>query len=131
MEFENKIKDMLLTGNIDIELLKKEFLELEKYFSCKPGKINKYDNGVMSVVLEGSNEIASTFGYLPIGSFVFNTGENQESMHFLSGELEWGVDKNDLIVPDKYEVLVIPPGENLVLEVKKPSLYVCDYENRA
>lgn len=32
----------------------------------------------------------STFGYLPVGSFVFNVGGNQETMHFLQGEVEWG-----------------------------------------
>ncbi len=125
---DDKVKQMFKEELVDFQALAAEFTGLANYFmGTKPGKINRYDNGVMSVVIEGQNKDSpSTFGYFPPGSFKFNVGGNRETMHFLHGELEWGVGSAE-IAPGQYDTLVIPAGQDLILEVKKPSLYVCDY----
>ncbi len=130
-QLEELLKE-LKSGNIDFGQLAVEFPGVSNYFDgTNPGKVNEYDNGVVSVVIEGSgNEMPSTFGYIPIGKFEFNTGENQETMHFLLGNLMWGVGKESLVIPSKYEKLVIPKDNYLILTVNKPSLYICDYAKK-
>ncbi len=125
---DSKVKEMFLSRNIDFQVLAETFPGIADYFrGTQPGKMNEYDNGVMSVVIEGQGKPSpSTFGYLPVGEFVFNVGGNQETMHFLHGEIAWGVGKGD-IVPAQYDTLLIPAGKDLILNVKKPTLYVCDY----
>jgi len=125
---DKKVKEMFLSRKMDFQVLAETFPGLADYFrNTQPGKINEYDNGVMSVVIEGQvKEIPSTFGYLPVGEFVFNVGGNQETMHFLHGDIVWGAGIGD-IVPEQYDELVIPAGEDLILNVKKPALYICDY----
>ncbi len=125
---DEKVYDMFTRREIDFRALANTFPGIADYFrSTQPGKINEYDNGVMSTVIEGQDKPSpSTFGYLPVGEFVFNVGGNQETMHFLYGEITWGVGKGD-IVPKQYDTLLIPAGKDLVLNVKKPTLYVCDY----
>ena len=83
---DKKVKEMFLSREIDFQLLAETFPDIADYFrGTNPGKINRYDNGVMSIVIEGQGkESPSTFGYLPVGDFVFNVGGNQETMH-LSG----------------------------------------------
>ena len=129
---DSKVKEMFLNSEIDIKMLAQVFPGISEYFSdTTTGQITRYDNGVMSVKLDGQGkEQSSTFGYLPVGEFVFNVGGNQETMHFLFGEIHWGFGKNQTIDPNQYDVLVIPPGEDLILNVKKPTLYVCDYLKR-
>ena len=58
------------------------------------------------------------------------TGSNKETMHFLFGNLSWGVEGRRIVTPRKYEELTIPAGQNLVLEVRDPSLYICDYSKK-
>ncbi len=125
---DSKIKDMFLRRKMDFQILVESFPGIADYFKgTRPGKMNEYDNGVMSVAIEGQGkEIPSTFGYLPVGDFIFNVGGNRETMHFLQGDIAWGVDKGD-IVPEQYDELVIPAGKDLILNVKKPTLYICDY----
>ena len=125
---DTKVKQMFEADTIDFKLLAEAFPGIAEYFQgTTPGEINRYDVGVMSVKIEGQGkETASTFGYLPVGEFVFNVGGNKETMHFLHGEIAWGVSVGD-IVPSQYDELVIPAGEDLVLNVKKPTLYICDY----
>ena len=125
---DEKVNDMFQRREIDFHVLANKFPGIANYFKgTKPGKINEYDNGVMSTVIEGQGkESPSTFGYLPVGEFVFNVGGNQETMHFLYGDIAWGVGKGD-IAPAQYDELVIPAGKDLVLNVKKPTLYICDY----
>ena len=125
---DSKVKEMFLSRQIDFQVLAESFPGIADYFrDTKPGKINEYDNGVMSVVIEGQGKASpSTFGYLPVGEFVFNVGGNRETMHFLHGEITWGVGKGD-IVPEQYDELVIPAGQDLILNVGEPTLYVCDY----
>ncbi len=124
-----KVKQMFSDENIDFRVLAEAFPGIKEYFQgTNPGKINRYDNGVMSTSIEGQGkESPSTFGYLPVGEFVFNVGGNQETMHFLSGEIDWGFGKNPTKRPNQYDILLIPAGEDLNLNVKKPTLYVCDY----
>lgn len=126
---DRKIKQMFSDENIDFNALAAAFPGLKEYFEgTRPGKINRYDNGVMSVVIEGQGkDQPSTFGYLPAGEFVFNVGGNQETMHFLFGEIDWGFGKNPTIQPSQYDILLIPAGEDLILNVIKPTLYICDY----
>ncbi|MCK4758102.1 MAG: DUF1255 family protein [Thermoplasmata archaeon] len=125
---DKKVREMFLSREMDFQILAETFPGLRDYFTgTQPGKMNEYDNGVMSVVIEGQGkETPSTFGYLPVGEFVFNVGGNRETMHFLFGEIAWGVGTGD-IVPEQYDELVIPAGKDLILNVKKPTLYVCDY----
>ncbi len=125
---DNIVKQMFSDESMDFKALAEAFPGLKGYFEgTNPGKINRYDNGVMSVVIEGQGkDQSSTFGYLPAGEFVFNVGGNQETMHFLHGEIAWGVGTGN-IVPEQYDTLVIPAGRDLVLTVKKPTLYICDY----
>ena len=129
MVFEIQVKEMFLSREIDFLVLAETFPGVADYFrGTEPGKINEYDNGVMSVIIEGQGkETPSTFGYLPVGEFVFNVGSNQETMHFLAGEIDWGHGSNPTVRPEQYDVLVIPAGQDLILNVKKPTLYVCDY----
>ncbi len=129
---ELRVRKMFINENLDFTEIGKEFQGLAKYFKeTRPGKINNYDNGVRSVVIEGlDKEIPSTFGYLPKGKFKFNTGSNQETMHFLFGSLSWGVEGNKIIVPNQYDKLIVPAGKNLILNVKNPSLYICDYSKQ-
>ena len=124
-----KVKQMFSDESIDFKALAEAFPGMKEYFQgTNPGKINRYDNGVMSTVIEGQGkESASTFGYFPVGEFVFNVGRNQETMHFLHGEIDWGFGKNPAVRPCQYDILLIPAGEDLILNVKKPTLYVCDY----
>ena len=124
-----KVKEMFLSRDIDFQLLAETFPDIADYFrGTQPGNINRYDNGVMSVVIEGQGKKSpSTFGYLPVGEFVFNVGGNQETMHFLHGEIDWGFGKNPTVRPGQYDILLIPAGEDLILNVKRPTLYVCDY----
>lgn len=124
-----KVKQMFSDESIDFKALAEAFPGVKEYFQgTNPGKIIRYDNGVMSTVIEGQGkESPSTFGYLPVGEFVFNVGSNQETMHFLSGKIDWGHGKNPTTIPSQYDILLIPPGEDLILNVKKPTLYVCDY----
>jgi len=126
---DNTVKQMFADGVIDFKMLARTFPDLEDYFhNTQPGRINRYDNGVMSVVIEGLDKPQpSTFGYLPVGEFVFNVGGNQETMHFLHGEIDWGYGENPTVRPGQYDTLVIPPGQDLILNVKSPTLYVCDY----
>ena len=126
---DNIVKQMFSDESIDFNALAEAFPGLKEYFEgTNPGKINRYDNGVMSVVIEGQGkESPSTFGYLPVGEFVFNVGGNQETMHFLFGEIDWGYGSNPTVRPNQYDILLIPAGEDLILNVKKPTLYVCDY----
>lgn len=126
---DNKVKEMFLSQEIDFQLLADTFPGIADYFrGTNPGRINEYENGVMSTVIEGQGkESPSTFGYLPVGEFVFNVGGNQETMHFLHGEIDWGFGKNPTVRPSQYDVLQIPAGEDLILNVKRPTLYVCDY----
>ena len=125
---DKKVKEMFLSRDIDFQVLAETFPGIADYFKgTKPGKINEYDNGVMSAVIEGQGkETPSTFGYLPVGEFIFNVGGNQETMHFLHGEIAWGVGTGN-IVPEQYDELVIPAGKDLILNVSKPTLYICDY----
>lgn len=125
---DKKVREMFLSRSIDFQMLADTFPGIADYFrGTQPGKINEYENGVMSVVIEGQGKhTPSTFGYLLVGEFLFNVGGNQETMHFLFGEIVWGVGKGD-IVPEQYDTLVIPAGKDLILNVKKPTLYVCDY----
>ena len=124
-----KVQEMFASGKIDFSFLDEAFSRASKYFSgTSPGKINRYDNGVKSVSIEGLTDgISPTFGYLPEGDFEFNTGKNQETMHYLLGDLSWCVKGEGLVVPEQYDILVIPAGKELVLNVKSPSLYLCDY----
>ena len=124
-----EVKQMFTDKNINFKTLAEAFPDMKEYFEAtSPGKINRYDNGVMSTIIEGQGkESPSTFGYLPVGEFVFNVGGNQETMHFLFGEIDWGYGSNPTIRPGQYDVLVIPATEDLILNVKKPTLYVCDY----
>jgi len=120
-------------------LMAKKFSRFAGYFKhSNAGKFNEYPNGVKSVVIEPGDdtttkpkyfnrEIPSTFGYLPIGNFEFNTGDKIETMNLLAGDLSWGIKGSRLIVPKQYDKLVIPEGEDLILKVKSPSLYICDY----
>jgi len=126
---DTKVKQMFSGENINFNALAEAFPGIAEYFQgTNPGQINRYDNGVMSTVIEGLDKPQpSTFGYLPIGEFVFNVGGNQETMHFLHGEIDWGYGNNPTIRPNQYDVLVIPAGEDLILNVKKPTLYICDY----
>lgn len=123
-----KVKAMFASEKMDFKALAEAFPGAAEYFVAgKPGKINRYANGVMSVVIDQGKAQNSTFGYLPVGDFVFNTGANQETMRFLHGELAWGHGGGHLVKPGQYEVLVIPPGQDLHLHVKRAALYVCDY----
>lgn len=123
-----KVKEMFNSKSIDFGTLAEAFPGIKEYFmDTNPGNVNRYDNGVMSTVIEGQGkETPSTFGYLPVGEFVFNVGGNQETMHFLHGEIAWGVGTGN-ISPSQYDTLVIPAGQDLILNVKKPTLYICDY----
>ena len=128
---DDKVKQMFARERIDFKALAGAFPGAAVYFGTgKPGKINRYPNGVMSVVIDQGNAQNSTFGYLPPGDLVFNTGPNQETMHFLHGDLEWGHGKNPLVRPSQYDALVIPPGQDLHLHVKRPTLYICDYRKK-
>ena len=125
----SKVKEMFDKGEIDFKEIGNEFPKLGTHFDkARPGKINRYDNGVMSVVMNGFNkQIPSTFGYLPEGDFDFNTGTNQETMYFLMGDLSWSVKGENFVTPKRYDELVIPVGKDLILSVRDPSLYICDY----
>ena len=129
---EERIKEMFAAENIDFKQLNEEFPKLAEYFKdTKPGKINCYEKGVISVVIEGLNkEVPSTFGYLPVGNFKFNTGANQETMHFLFGNLVWGVEGEEATNPKQYDKLIIPAGKDLIINVRHPSFYVCDYSKK-
>jgi len=128
---DNRVKQMFADEQIDFNTLAEAFPGIADYFNTgRPGKINRYENGVMSVVIDQGKEQNSTFGYLPVGDFTFNVGGNQETMHFLHGEIDWCHGDNPTVRPKQYDVLVIPPGEDLHLHVKKPTLYVCDYEKK-
>ncbi|MBA3045488.1 MAG: DUF1255 family protein [Candidatus Thermoplasmatota archaeon] len=126
---DSRVKNMFADEKIKFGVLAEAFPGMKEYFEgTKPGRINRYDNGVMSIVINGQGkEKPSTFGYLPVGRFVFNVGGNRETMHFLHGEIDWGFGKNPTVRPKQYDILVIPAGEDLILNVKKPTLYVCDY----
>jgi len=125
---DNKVKQMFADEKVDFILLAEAFPGIGDYFKTgKPGSINRYDNGVMSVVIDQGKAQRSTFGYLPVGDFIFNVGGNQETMHFLHGEIDWAYGENPTVRPSQYDVLVIPAGQDLHLHVKKPTLYVCDY----
>ena len=126
---DDKVKQMFTDKKIDFKTLAEAFSGIKDYFEgTNPGKINRYDNGVMSTIIEGQGkESPSTFGYLPVGEFVFNVGGNQETMHFLHGEIDWGYGKNPTVRPSQYDILLIPAGEDLILTVKAPTLSVCDY----
>ena len=128
MNMDVKVKEMFESESIDFNALSMAFPGIKEYFDgTNPGKINRYDNGVMSTVIEGQGKDSpSTFGYLPVGEFVFNVGKNQETMHFLHGEIAWGVGEGN-INQSQYDTLIIPAGQDLVLNVKNPTLYVCDY----
>ena len=129
INMDNKVKEMFLSREIDFQLLAETFPDIADYFrGTQPGQINRYDNGVMSVIIEGQGkESPSTFGYLPVGEFVFNVGGNKETMHYLHGEIDWGFGSNPTVRPNQYDILLIPAGEDLILNVKTPTLYVCDY----
>ena len=120
---------MFAAKKINFNALAETFPGIKEYFQgTNPGQINCYDNGVMSTIIEGLDKPQpSTFGYLPVGEFVFNVCDNQETMHFLHGEVNWGYGKNPTVNPNQYDILMIPAGEDLILNVKKPTLYVCDY----
>ncbi len=128
-----EVKKMLIADSVDLRRIGTEFLRFplnQEYFGAEvsPEKINQYENGVMSVVLGGTDkEQPSTLGYLPEGHFEFSTGENQETMRYLIGGLSWSIKGGDFWIPERYDELVIPAHETLVLNVKQPSLYVCDY----
>ena len=79
INMDTKVKQMFTEEKIDFKTLAETFPGIAEYFQgTNPGKINEYDNGVMSTVIEGQGkESPSTFGYLPAGEFVFNVGGNQ------------------------------------------------------
>ncbi len=126
------VREMIESDAVDFTVLAKKSKGFEKYFTnTKPGKVNYYDNGVMSVAIEGMGlDKPSTLGYLPMGGFSFNTGANQETMHFVKGDLLWAVGGDDLIAPKEHDTLVIPPRKDLILEVKEQSIYICDYQRK-
>ena len=126
---DQRVREMFDSGDIDFKELSREFPVLARYFNkTSPGEIERYQNGVMSVVIEGlDQEIPSTFGYLPKGDLKFNTGPNQETMHFLFGNWSWREEGKKFLIPGQYDQLIIPAEQNLILDVRDPSLYVCDY----
>lgn len=123
------VREMFVREIFDFDTLKVAFPRVAEYFTgTSPDKINRYASGVMSVVVGGlKRQIPPTFGLLPQGEFKFNTGPNQETMHFLAGRLSWGRSRGGIIIPKQYDTLVIPAGKDLVLKVRMPGLYLCDY----
>lgn len=128
-----EITKMFSEEKIDLSFLADKFPKEAAYFTqVTLAGINRYDNGVMSVTLEGTGgKLPSTFGYLPVGEFEFNVGKNEETMHFLLGKLTWGVKGRDLGEPKSSDFLVIPTGETLILKVTEPTFYICDYEPKS
>ncbi|TDM00517.1 MAG: hypothetical protein C4K58_04755 [Flavobacteriaceae bacterium] len=122
--------DQFQNQNLDLSVLKELFPDFTStYFSkANLGKTNSYPNGVVSVTMEGTGDkLPSTIGLLPVGEFAFEVGSNTETMHFLSGDLSWGVKGESLVQPKTGDTLVIPFDQTLILEVKSPSIYICDY----
>jgi uncharacterized protein YaiE (UPF0345 family) len=125
------VKGMFDTGEFDFRIPRRAFSPLARYFNgTSAGKMRGHLGSMRSVPLEGFAKwgIMPTFGHLPVGNYDFNTGNNQETMHFLAGDLSWWVrEEGEVVVPGQYKTLVVQAHNNLVLNVREPSLYVCDY----
>ena len=129
-DMTSDVEKMFKDGKMHFGLLGKNFPGVVEYFTRREqGEIKQYPNGVMSVVMKGTGEngVPSTLGYLPAGDFEFPTGSNQETMHFLAGSLFWGRNGEELTTPQQYDELTIPSNRELILQVRNPSLYICDY----
>jgi uncharacterized protein YaiE (UPF0345 family) len=133
-ELVSKVREMFTKERFDFPVVSIGFPKSKTdiktdFILASQGKINTYPNGVMSVVMEKlSYKIPPTFGYLPEGDFKFNTGPNQETLHFLLGNLLWGVKGKGFVAPKQYNTLIIPAGKDLILKVIDPSLYICHYQ---
>lgn len=126
------VQTMFVNENFKFKQLAEVFPEKREYFAdVFPVRVNREDraNRFMDVEIGGieGKIILPAFGYLNPGRHILNTEDKQKTMCYLIGEMAWGLKGEDLIVPEKYDKLIIPAGEDYILDVKTTSLYLCDY----
>ena len=105
-------------------------LAIPRVTSMKPPTINEVSTNRSLQLLLG---LGSTFGIIAPGEYNFPTGNNQETMTYLAGELMAGSGHNAMHSLKAGEVIIVPAESVLRMRVEKEEgnvLYHCAYEER-